>query len=85
MFSNQDEHYILKGTSQDFFPQLGNKTIRYCTNYKKTFYFVVSQEYDRDCDIQCSDSKTFNASIVRSFEPGQLRVFDAHISMENDH
>ena len=51
MFSNQDEHYILKGKSQDFFPQLGMKTIRHCTNYKKKFYFVVSQEYDRDCDI----------------------------------
>jgi len=84
MFSNHDEHYILKGKSQDFFPQLGEKTIRHCTNYKKVFYFVVSQEYDRDCDIQCSDSPAFNASIVRSLEPGQLRVFDMHITMEDD-
>ena len=32
VFSNQIEHYILKGQSQDFFPQIGEKTIRHCLN-----------------------------------------------------
>lgn len=70
VFSNGVEHYILKGKSQDFFPQIGDKTIRHCINHNNEFYFVNSQEYDRDCDIQNSANIKFNASIVRSLEPG---------------
>jgi len=80
VFSNGVEHYILNGKSQDFFPQIGHKTIRFCKNAFNKFYFVSSQEYDRDCDIQCSDDIRFNASIFRSFEPGQMKVFDMHLT-----
>lgn len=79
VFSNGVEHYILKGKSQDFFPQIGDKTIRHCINHNNEFYFVNSQEYDRDCDIQNSANIKFNASIVRSLEPGQIKVFDTEI------
>ena len=70
VFSNQEEHFILKGKSQDFFPQIGLKTIRNCLYFNKKFYFVNSEEYDRDCEILCSDSIGFNTAINRFLEPG---------------
>ena len=42
VFSNGVEHYILKGKSQDFFPQIGDKTVRYCYYHGNDFYFVNS-------------------------------------------
>ena len=55
VFSNGIEHYILKGESQDFFPQIGHKTIRKCIVHENIFYFVSSNElYDRDLIVQCS-------------------------------
>ena len=51
-------------------------------NYNNSFYFTTSKEYDRDIDILNSANINFNASIVRSLEPGQLKVFDADILTE---
>jgi len=46
-------------------------------NYDEEFYFITSKDYDRDVDILNSEYPKFNASIVRSLEPGQIKVFDA--------
>jgi hypothetical protein len=43
------------------------------------FYLVTSKDYDRDIDILSSNDRDFNASIVRSIEPGILQVFDSII------
>ena len=51
MFSNGEEHYILKDRSQDFFPQIRDKTVRFMINHDDSFYFTTSKEYDRDVDI----------------------------------
>ena len=43
------------------------------------FYLVTSKDYDRDIDILSSDDRDFNASIIRSIEPGILNVLDSKI------
>ena len=40
---------------------------------------MTSKDYDRDIDILSSSDRSFNASIVRSIEPGILKVFDSII------
>ena len=52
VFSNGKEHYILKGRNQDFFPHIGEKTIRKVIDHHNEFYFMSSNElYDRDIVI----------------------------------
>lgn len=70
VFSNGIDHFILNGTSQDFFPQIRDKTVRLVLNYNQEFYFITSKEYDRDVDILNSEYPKFNGSIKRSLEPG---------------
>ena len=83
VFSNGIDHFILNGTSQDFFPQIRDKTVRFVLNHEDEFFFITSKEYDRDVDILNSKYQKFNASIVRSLEPGQIKVFDAQIRNNN--
>lgn len=53
--------------------------MRFVINHNNSFYFTTSKEYDRDIDILNSADINFNASIERSLEPGQIKVFDADI------
>ena len=82
VFSNGIEHYILKDRSQDFFPQIKDKIVRYMFDYDDSFYFTTSKEYDRDVDILNSSDVNFNAQIKRALEPGQIKVFDSVIQTD---
>ena len=53
--------------------------MRFALNHNNSFYFTTSKEYDRDIDILNSANINFNASITRSLEPNQIKVFDAEI------
>ena len=44
VFSNGLEHYHLKGRNQDFFPHIGEKTIRNCINHDGQFFFISSND-----------------------------------------
>jgi hypothetical protein len=79
MFSNGVENYILKGRAQEYFPDINDKFLRYVVDAGNTFYLVTSKDYDRDIDILSSNEREFNASIIRSIEPGILKVFDSII------
>ena len=79
IFSNGKENYLLKGRGQEYFAAIKDKFLRYCLPYDDQFYLVTSKDYDRDIDILSSSNRSFNASIVRSIEPGILKVFDSII------
>ena len=70
IFSNGVENYLLKGRSQEFFPDIKDKFLRFVIDSGSSFYLVTSKDYDRDIDILSSHDRDFNASIVRSIEPG---------------
>jgi hypothetical protein len=72
IFSNGVENYLLKGRSQEFFPDIKDKFLRFVIDSGSSFYLVTSKDYDRDIDILSSHDRDFNASIVRSIEPGIL-------------
>ena len=76
IFSNGTEHYMLNGVSQDNFSWIKDKFIRNVINHQGSFYLCTSKDYDRDIDILHSEIENFNASFVRSIEPGLLNVYD---------
>jgi hypothetical protein len=63
---------LLTGRTQEFFPDIKDKFLRFVIDSGQGFYLVTSKDYDRDIDILSSTDKDFNASIVRSIEPGIL-------------
>jgi hypothetical protein len=77
VFSNGKEHYMLNGTSQDNFPWIKDKFLRYVLNHDGRFYLACSKDYDRDIDILDSENQNFNASLDYKIEPGLMEVFDA--------
>ena len=72
IFSNGVENYLLKGRSQEYFQAIKDKFLRHVIDNGKSFYLVTSKDYDRDIDILSSNEREFNASIIRSIEPGIL-------------
>ena len=79
IFSNGKENYLLKGRGQEYFAAIKDKFLRYVVSHNNQFYLVTSKDYDRDIDILSSSNRDFNASILRSIEPGILKVFDSII------
>jgi hypothetical protein len=79
ILSNGSEHYMLKGRSQSIFPNIKDKVLRKAVNRDDQFFLITSKEYDRDIDILHSTREDFNASIVRSIEPGLLKIQDSII------
>ena len=70
---------MLKGRSQSNFPNIKDKVLRKAVNRDDQFFLITSKEYDRDIDILHSTREDFNASIVRSIEPGLLKIQDSII------
>ena len=84
IFSNGKENYLLKGRGQEYFAAIKDKFLRYCIYHDNQFYLVTSKDYDRDIDILSTGNRDFNASIVRSIEPGILKVFDSMIDTDGE-
>lgn len=75
---------MLKGRSQSNFPNIKDKILNKAVNRDDQFFLITSKPYDRDIDILHSSEDDFNASIVRSIEPGLLKVQDTIIVPDDD-
>ena len=53
-------------------------------NQGDDFYLVCSKDYDRDIDILHSGDMSFNGSIKRKFEPGNIKVYDSKLFKNNE-
>ena len=55
IFSNGKEHYMLHNESQDNFPWIKDKFVRFIINVEGAFLLVCTKDYDRDIDILHSE------------------------------
>lgn len=79
LFSNGEEHYIIKGKNQDIIDHLKNKFIRHSINYDNSFYLMTTKDYDRDVDIIHAERTNVKCFYDRKIEPGLMQVLDSNI------
>ena len=63
---------------------LKDKNVSYIINGRDQFFFICTRDYDTHVTIYNSNEKEFKINISRQIEPGYIKIFDVHHSLNSD-